>query len=186
MKRLTTFLGLALAALLAFSPAFAGPVTINQPEDVNSAVMGKVYRAEFSATIATATTGTYYVGLTTPNAPIRVMGRAYSSSESPLTIELFEATFSAGSNTRTLNRDLSIATSPPAQFVSGVTPGALGTAITGLTLRAPTAGGTAQVSINSDDSILTLKRNTSYVVRFTNGGGANAIVSGAIDYRQVP
>lgn len=158
---------------------------VTQSDTDAAGVQGDVFRAEFGATIAVASTGTFFLGVLTGNIPLRVLGRAYTSSESPLSIELFEATFSAGANVRTLCRNLSNPATPPAQFVGAVTPGTLGSVITGITLRAPTVGGTAAVSLTPDNNVLVLKRNTSYVVRLTNGGGANAVVAGAIDYQNI-
>lgn len=158
---------------------------IIQDELDAAAAQGEVWRAEFGATIAVATTGVFYVGVLIGDVPMRVLGRAYTSSESPLSIDLFEATFSAGTNARTLNRNLASTSAPPYQFIQGVTPGSLVTVITGITLRAPATGGTAAVSLSPDNNQLILKRNTSYVVRFTNGGQANAQVAGAIDYTRL-
>lgn len=146
---------------------------------------GLVYRAEIGATIATASTGVYYVGLVTGAAKIAILSRSYSSSESPLSVDLFEATFTAGAAVRTFNRDLSGPPTPPAQFIGGVTQGTLGSVITGVTLRAQTAGGTSQIAIQADDNMLILKPSTSYVLRFTNGGGANAVIGASIDMRLV-
>lgn len=162
-----------------------GPVYVTQDVIDNVGIQGDVYRAEFSATIALAATGTYFLGVVVGNVPLQILSRAYSSSESPLTIELIEATFTLGANARTLSRNLQNTNPAPAQFVSGVTPGTLGPVLTGITLRAPAAGGASQVALSADDNVLITKRNTSYVVRFTNGGGANALVSGAIDYRSL-
>lgn len=146
---------------------------------------GLVYRSEIGTTIALAATGVYYVGLVTGAAPIAILSRAYSSSESPLSVDLFEATFTDGAPVRTFNRKLSGPPTPPAQFIGGVTQGTLGAVITGVTLRAPAANGTAQVSIQADDNMLILKPSTSYVLRFTNGGGANAVIGASIDMRLV-
>lgn len=145
----------------------------------------QVYRAEIGATIAVATTGTYFVGMTTGAVPLRILSRAYSSSEFALTIELFEATWSGGVNARTLNKDLGGNQTPPVQFLGGVTPGTLTTVLTGITLRAPTSGGTAQVSLQADNNVLITKPNASYVIRFTNGGGVNAIIGASIEYRLI-
>lgn len=158
--------------------------TTTQDEIEVAGSLGEIFRAEFGTTIALAA-GTYFLGIVVGNIPLKILGRSYSSSESPLTVELIEATFTGGTNARTLSRNLGNTNTPPAQFVSGVTPGALGAVITGLTLRAPATGGSAAVSVTPDANILVTKRNTSYVVRFTNGGGPNAIVAGAIDYRNV-
>lgn len=149
------------------------------------AAHGFVWRAEIGATIAIAATGVYHVGVAIGDIPLRILSRSYSSSESPLTVELFEASFTLGANARTLNKNLSGNQTPPAQFVSGVTPGTLGAVITSAILRAPTAGGTSQVTLSADNNVLITKRNTSYVIRFTNGGGANAIIGAALDYRTI-
>jgi hypothetical protein len=146
---------------------------------------GLVYRAEIGATIATSSTGVYYVGLVTGAAKIAILSRSYSSSESPLSVDLFQATFTAGAAVRTFNRDLSGSPTTPAQFLGGVNPGTLGAVITGITLRAPTNSGTAQVSIQADDNMLILKPSTSYVIRFTNGGGSSAVIGASIDMRLV-
>lgn len=154
-------------------------------QDINEyyAKMGLVYRSEIGAVIAVATTGTYFVGVQASPSRIRVLSRSYSSSESPLTIELFEATFTGGTPVRTLNANQNVGGTSPAPMFGGVTPGSLTTVITGLTLRAPTAGGTAQVSVNADDSVLILKENQPYVIRFTNGGGVNANIGAVINLR---
>lgn len=156
-------------------------------QDINEyyAKMGLVFRYEIGAVIALATTGTYHVGVTTGAAPVRVLYRSYSSSESPLTIELFEATWSAGATVRVLNANLGIAGSPPATMFGAVTPGTLGAVITSASLRAPTAGGSAQLTVTADSSVLILKAGTSYVLRFTNGGGINASVGAVINLRNM-
>lgn len=155
-------------------------------QDINEyyANQGLVFRYELATVIAVAATGTYFVGVTTGASRVRVLSRSYSSSESPLTVELFEASFTAGSPVRTLNAyQVANSNTAPATILGGVTPGALTTVITGLTLRAPTAGGTAQVTVSADDSVLVLKPNTSYVLRFTNGGGANANIGSVLNLR---
>lgn len=157
-------------------------------QDINEyyAKMGLVYRTELAAVIALAATGVYYVGFTTGPTAVRVLSRSYSSSESPLTIELFETTFTGGVALRTLNANLNVANSiNPAPQFGAVTPGALVTPVTGIVLRAPTVGGTAALSITSDASPLVLKPNTSYVLRFTNGGGANANIGAVTNLRFV-
>lgn len=156
-------------------------------QDINEyyAKMGLVFRSEIASVIAVAATGTYHVGLTTGPLQVRILGRSYSSSESPLTIELFEATWSAGTPVRTLNSNLTVGGVSPAPMFGGITPGSLTTPITALALRAPTAGGTAQVSVTADSSVLVLKANTSYVLRFTNGGGVNANIGASINLRNM-
>jgi len=144
---------------------------------------GLIFRAEMSfAGIAAA--GLAYTGITTGADGLAILQRSYSSSESILTVELFEATFSAGTDPRLLNRQLAITAPPPATIKQGVTPGALGAALTGNTYRASVGTGQASVSIPGDDSRIYLKPNTSYVVRYTNGGATAATISNAFDFRK--
>lgn len=159
-------------------------VSMQQNGDACAAI-GPVYRYEPSFTIALGGGGTSFVGFVTPpTGNIRVLGRSYSSSDSPLTIELIEATFTGGSATRTLNRNLTLPVNPPVTMLTNVTPGTLGPVITGVTLRSsPVLLGTSQVSIAGDTNTLILKPNTSYVIRFTNGGGLNAQIAAGIDLR---
>lgn len=146
---------------------------------------GYVFRSEIGFTsVGSGAGAAVYVGVTTgPNSEVVVMGRAYSSSESPITIELFEASYTGGSPARTLNRRFTSTKVAPATFAQGVAPGTLGNAITGVTLRAPTAGGSAALSVTGDDNALYLKANTNYVVRIINGGNAGASIGASFDYR---
>lgn len=146
---------------------------------------GLVFRAEIGYTGVLATTGVAYTGVITGADEIVVLQRAYSSSEPKLQVDLFEATFSAGTPARTLNRRLNSGQIIPATVTQGVTPDALGAAITGVLLRASTSTGSAALSIASDDSRIYLKPNTSYVVRYSNLGSGAADISNAFDFRKV-
>jgi len=144
---------------------------------------GLIFRAEMSfAGIAAA--GVAYTGIATGADELVILQRGYSSSEAILTVELFEATFTVGTIPRLLNRRLANTATPPATVKQDVTPGALGTAITGNTYRASTGTGQASVSIPGDDSRIYLKANTSYVVRYINGGTNAATISNGFDYRK--
>jgi hypothetical protein len=145
---------------------------------------GLVFRAEIGYS-GIGAAGVAYTGITTGADEIAVLQRAYSSSEATLTVELFEATFTVGSTPRLLNRRLASAQVLPATIKQGVTPGALGTAITGATYRAVVSTGQASVAVPGDDSRLYLKANTSYVVRYTNDGGGTAAITNAFDFRKV-
>lgn len=144
---------------------------------------GLVFRAElgYSGVIAT---GVAYTGITTGADEIVVLQRAYSSSESILLVELFEATWSAGADPRLINRRFNSQQVVPATVKQGVTPGALGAIITGVTLRASTTTGSASLSVPSDDSRLYLKAVTSYVVRYTNQGAGAATIGNSFDFRK--
>lgn len=147
------------------------------------AAQGLIFRAEVSYAAVPAA-GPVYTGVTTGADEVVILQRAYSSSDTAMTVELFEATYSAGTPARTLNRRFSNTDPLPATIVQGVTPGALGSPITGVTLRAATGTGTAALQITGDDSHLYLKANTSYVVRYTNGGSQAATLSNSFDFRK--
>lgn len=144
---------------------------------------GLIWRSEL-AYLNVAAADVRYTGITTGSEHLVVLQRAYSSTQAVLTVELFEASWSDGADARTINRVLELSgEAKPAVVKTGVTPGALGNAITGVTLRAATSTGNAAVQISGDDSRLYLKANTSYVVRYTNAGTAAADISNAFDYR---
>lgn len=144
---------------------------------------GLVFRAEVGFTGVAA--GAFaYVGVTTGADEVVILQRAYSSSESKLTVELFEATFTPGTPARILNRRFSNVQTGPATISQGVTPGTLTTVITGVTLRASTSTGSAALAVAGDDSRLYLKANTSYVVRYKNEGSGAADIANGFDYRK--
>lgn len=144
---------------------------------------GLVGRAEISY-VGIAAAGFAYSGIQTGADELVILQRAYSSSEATLTVELFEATFSAGTDPRLLNRRLSMPVPAVANIKQGVTPGTLTTPVTGASYRASTGTGQSSVSIPGDDSRLYLKANTSYVVRYTNGGTNAATISNGFDFRK--
>lgn len=145
---------------------------------------GLIWRSEIGYTGIVAA-GTAFSGITTGDERLVILQRSYSSTQSSLTVELFEASWTDGVDARTLNRILELSgEAKPAVVKTGVTPGALGNAITGVTLRAATSTGNAAVSISGDDSRLYLKPNTQYIVRYTNTGTAAADISNAFDYRK--
>ena len=144
---------------------------------------GLIFRAEMSfAGIAAADFA--YSGITTGADELVILQRAYSSSEAALTVELFEATFTGGTDPRLLNRRLSNTSAKPATIKQGVTPGALGNAITGATYRAVVGTGQASVAVPGDASRIYLKANTSYVVRHTNNGANAATINNGFDFRK--
>jgi hypothetical protein len=144
---------------------------------------GQVWRIEHSA-LAVAAAGVSYIGFVTSGLKLEALGRSYASTGNALVVELFEATFTGGTNIRTLNRDLAVTTAPPVQMKTGITPGALGDVITGIRVVAATSTGSAQVGVNNDGSLLLLKPNTSYIIRMTNTGTGAADIGTSIDYRE--
>lgn len=154
-------------------------------QDINEyyANQGLVFRSDVGAVIAVAATGEYFVGFQTGASRVKLLSRSYGSSESPLTVELYKASWTGGTAVRTLNANLAIAGPNPVPLMGGVTPGALGAVVTGLTLRAGTAGGSAQLQVAADASVLIFEAGTSYVIRFLNGGGPNASIGATLAMR---
>lgn len=147
---------------------------------------GYVFRNEIGFT-GVASGAAVYMGVTVgQTSELVVLGRSYSSSESVLVVELFEASFTGGTPARRINRRLSSTRTAPADFFIGVTPGALTTVLTGLTLRAGSTAGSASLQLAGDESKLYLKRGTQYVLRFTNGGSGVAAIGAAFDVRENP
>jgi hypothetical protein len=145
---------------------------------------GLVFRTELGYT-GVAAAGVVYTGVQTGADEVVVLQRAYTSSESILAVDLFETSFTVGTDPRIWNRRMASQQVVPATIKQGVTPGALGSVITGVTLRAGTSTGSASVSVPGDDSRIYLEPNTSYVVRYTNHGAGAATIGNAFDFRKV-
>lgn len=125
-----------------------------------------------------------HIGVLTGSLEVLILQRSYGSSESQLTVELFEATFTGGTPARTFNRRLSSTEPQPAVVKYGVTPGPLSEAITGVPLRAATSGGSASLQVSGDERRIYLKEATSYIIRLTNNGSGSASISASFDYRK--
>lgn len=136
---------------------------------------GRTFRAEAVATVALGSA--YLIGITTGALPLRLLGRRYQTSLTPLTVELSEAPWTGGTLCRTNNRNLMVAGAPPAVFNQGVT-GTPGTVITGLTLRDTTT------VITGGGSVLTLRPNTQYIVKISNGLLTAALIEAYFEFRE--
>lgn len=176
---------LALLSLICVLPAgqvYASSMVVESEEE-DQIEQGVVFSAEFGATGVTSGTSVL-IGFVTGTRPMIALDRSYSSSESLLTVELFEATFTGGTDIRTLNRNLVIGGTPPVQFKSGVT-ATLVTPITTATFRAGVSTGAAAVAVTSEAARLILKPSTSYVLRITNGGAGAATIGAGFTYRNL-
>lgn len=176
---------LALLSMLCVLPAvqiYASSMVVESEEE-DQIEHGVVFTSEFSAT-GVASGASVLVGFTTGTRPMVALDRSWSSSESLLTVELFEAAFTGGTDIRTLNRNQAAGGSPPAQFKSGVT-ATLGTPISVAAFRAGSSTGSAAVAVTSDAARLILKPSTSYVLRITNGGAGAANIGAGFTYRNL-
>ena len=144
---------------------------------------GVVYSAEYRQAGVSAG-GQVLVGFITSSRPMIALDRSYGSTESSLTIELYEVAFTGGTNVSMFNRNQVIGGSSSVVFKSGVT-ATLGTPITSRTFIANSTTGSASVSINNDASTLILKPSTSYVVRLVNNGSATASMGLGVTFREM-
>jgi len=135
---------------------------------------GRTFRSEATATVALG--GPYLIGIATGPLPLRLLGRRYQTTLTPITVELSEAAWTGGTPCRTANRNLMMNSIPPATFSQGVT-GTPGTTITGLTLRDTTT------VITGGGAVLTLRPNTQYIVRIANGIITAAVIEAYFEYR---
>lgn len=144
---------------------------------------GRIWTAEHSVAVV-ASGANLVVGFTTGLSQLIALRRTYSSSGNLLTINLYEQTFTGGSNIlRTYNRNLAVAGTPPVQMRAGVT-FTPNTVIASVTARGQTGANNAQVTV-PDENPLVLKRGTSYVLELINGDINNAAMGFSINIRDV-
>lgn len=144
---------------------------------------GIVYSAEYRQ-VGVAAAGQMLIGFTTTARPMVALDRGYSSTESSLTVELYEVTFTGGTNVTMYNRNQVIGGVSPILFKSGVT-ATLVTPITSRTFIASSSTGSATVAISTDASVIILKPSTSYVVRIVNNGATAATMGAGFTYREL-
>lgn len=110
------------------------------------------------------------------------LSRSYATLSTSLTVELYQATFTGGSTMHTINRRLASSGDPkPAQFLYGVTPGALGTKVTGFVSEAATNN---RVGKDGDKEPFVHTALTSYVLRIINSGASTQTFQFSVEYRE--
>lgn len=168
-----------LALLLVPSISFAQlPV---ETDDNIAILKGEMFSAEYSTT-GLASAATYLVGITTGSRQVMILDRSYTSSESSLRVQLYEVTFSGGSDITRFNRNLIVGGTGPLTIKAGVT-ATLGTPITTATFISTSSANNIQLAIASDAQRFMLKPNTSYVVALTNTGAAAANIGSRFNFR---
>lgn len=99
-----------------------------------SAVRGLIWRAEHTWTMDAG--APMYFGWVVPEIKMVSLGREYITPGKSLKVDLYEASFTGGTNVTTLNRDLGVSGAlTPIQAKHSVTPGALTNRITGFNVE---------------------------------------------------
>lgn len=178
--RLAKFLLASIAIAMTLPVSAQLVVKTNEEQQISS---GFVYSAEYSQA-GVAAAGQVLIGFTTSSRPMVALDRGYSSTESSVTVELYEVTFTGGTNVRMYNRNQVIGGASPILFKSGVT-ATLGTPITSRTFLAGSSTGSASVGISSEASTVILKPLTSYVLRMANNSASAATLSAGFTYREL-
>lgn len=172
---------LLLALLLV--PAISFGQNVTQTDDERAIDLGQMYSTEFSAA-GVLSAGTTLVGIQTGTRPLLIGDRSYSSTESSLRVELFEVSFTGGTDVNRYNRNIVIGGTGSVAIKSGVTATPV-TAITTANFIATSSANNIQLALVNDGARLVLKPQTQYVIRFTNTGSATATIGARFNYRDL-
>lgn len=172
---------LLLALLLV--PAISFGQSVTQTDDERAIDLGQMYSAEFSAA-GVLSAGTALVGIQTGTRPLMIGDRSYSSTEASLRVELFEVSFTGGTDVNRYNRNIVIGGTGSVAIKSGVTATPV-TAITTANFIATSSANNIQLALVNDGARLVLKPQTQYVIRFTNTGAATATIGARFNYRDL-
>lgn len=171
--------------LLAFllTPAIAFGQNVTQTDDERAIDLGQMYSAETS-TAGVLSAGTVLVGITTGSRPLLIGDRSYSSTEASLRVELFEVSYTGGTDVNRYNRNIVIGGAGAVAIKTGVTATPV-TAITTVNFIATSSANNIQLALVNDGARLVLKPSTQYVIRFTNTGAATATIGARFNYRDL-
>lgn len=140
---------------------------------------GVLWRADHVWSLAAG--ASMYIGWTVGERDMAALGRDYFTLSTRIVVDLFEASYTGGTNMRTINRRLDMRDQmPPVQFKHSVTPGSLVTSVTGFVAE---AAGPQRVGRQGDTEPFYHPAGTSWVLRITNGGNSTSEFSFALDYR---
>ncbi|HGM4307274.1 TPA: hypothetical protein ACKPFN_003693 [Pseudomonas aeruginosa] len=141
---------------------------------------GRIWRVSHSWTLGGAEA--FHFGFAIGERDMIALSREYFTMSTGLKVELFQATWSGGTQAKTINRRLDLKDSPPpVQWYQGVTPGSLGAAITGFEIESTSSN---RVGKDGDKEPFIHTAMTSYVLRVTNTGSGNQPFSFSLDFRE--
>ncbi|MFW5186192.1 hypothetical protein ACOANO_30380 [Pseudomonas aeruginosa] len=141
---------------------------------------GRIWRVSHSWTLGAAES--FHFGFVVGERDMIALSREYFTGSTGLRVELFQASFTGGAQAKTINRRLSFNTAnPPVQFMQGVTPGALGSVITGFETSSTAS---TLVGKDGDKEPFIHTALASYVLRITNTGTGSQPFSFSLDFRE--
>lgn len=140
---------------------------------------GLIWRVSHAWEMAAA--ATFHFGFVVGERDMIALSREYFTMSTALKVELFQAAWAAGSPAKTINRRLDFKDlPPPVQWYQGITPGALGTEITGFEIESTSSN---RIGKDGDKEPFIHTAMTSYVLRVTHTGSGNQPFTFAADYR---
>lgn len=152
---------------------------VTAEETFELAKLGRIWRVSHGWTMDVA--APFHFGFTVGESDLIALSREYFTMSTGLKVELFQATWSGGAPAKTINRRLEFKDqAPPIQWYQGVTPGALGEAITGFEVQ---SSGPNRVGKDGDKEPFIHTAKASYVLRVTNTGSGAQPFTFAADYR---
>lgn len=149
-----------------------------QLEGLILAKQGLIWRTDHVWSMAAG--ASMYIGFAPGAADMIALTRDYFTLSTRLVVDLFEASFTGGTNMHTENRRFAMGNVAPVQFKHSVTPGALGTAKTGFIAEST---GPIRVGRQGDTEPFIHEAGKSYVLRITNGGASSTEFTFTLDFR---
>lgn len=123
----------------------------------------------------------FHFGFVVGERDMIALSRNYFTMSTGLKVELFEAAWSVGAEVKTINRRLAFKdNTPPIRWYQGVTPGVLGTAITGFEVESTSSN---RIGKDGDKEPFIHTAMTSYVLRVTHTGSGSQPFTFSADYR---
>lgn len=126
----------------------------------------------------------YLVGFTTGVRPVEYMDRSYVSDVTAFFVELFEASYTDGSEIPSINRNYLIGGPGPVAHVSTPTASPSGSPLATVRALASSSTGNAQAMVPENERYI-LKPVTQYVLRLTNQGSNPGTITFRWTYRDL-
>ncbi|WP_442108200.1 hypothetical protein [Pseudomonas sp. NUPR-001] len=149
-------------------------------EKFRLSLLGKIWLADhsWSLTAGAQLDFSFVIG----QRDVIALSRNYFTLSTSITVELYEASFTGGIQMHTINRRLASSGDPkPTQFYYGVTPGALGSKITGFVSEATSSN---RVGKDGEKEPFVHTAQATYVLRVINSGSGNQPFTLSVEYRE--
>lgn len=153
---------------------------VSAEEKFALSLLGKIWLADHSWSLAADASLDF--GFVIGARDMIALSRNYFTLSTSMTVELYKASFTGGSQMHTVNRRLELSgQAKPIQFYTGVTPDALGSVITGFVSESATSN---RVGKDGDKEPFVHAASSSYVLRIKNSGSGTQPFSFSIEYRE--